>query len=598
MQTNVHMSIIAVEEIEPKNMRGSGALTDDDIRVIDTVTAELKSELQQFKSFLSQGSDAGLQARLAKLDETRDAVPLLRELERIVTANGLLELRTTLSMLLDALEGNRFEIGVFGRTSSGKSSLLNRLLETQALPVGATPVTAVPTRVQFGPEARATIEFAQRSREVIDLSRLAEFSTEQQNPANRKYVTRIVVELPAARLRDGVTLVDTPGVGSLATHGAAETSAYLPRCDLGVVLVDAAATLTQEDLLMVRTLLRAGANAMVLVSKADLLDAQQQQSVLDYLQTQFAAQLGVAPPLYLVSTVGADASLCDAWYEQALRPVLERHREEAAKTLKRKVGLLRDATIAALERRLGEAVATVTSPDPSREQTLAALRDADGLAALAERGIDAQLDNISRLTGTIVETAAASIVAEWKQGSDVDRVREACTQAMAGRVAHGTTTLLQLLGEVRGELDQRLTHGMQAASLASNECDSLPVLTGAPLFDAEALTRPIDLHAPTLVKVLANRLLRSCARRRLQGRARDLQASLDQYRRQLREWAHRSLTELLSSFHAHAAPVLMHLTTRATATGHIDRAALEGDVRRLREFGSTARIEHNVESLN
>ena len=81
------------------------------------------------------------------------------------------------------------------------------------------------------------------------------------------------VQVPARRLREGVTFVDTPGLGSLATAGAEETVAYLPRCDLGIVLVDAASTLTHEDLAIVQALYQSGAQAMVLVSKADLLGA-------------------------------------------------------------------------------------------------------------------------------------------------------------------------------------------------------------------------------------------------------------------------------------------------------------------------------------
>jgi len=56
---------------------------------------------------------------------------------------------------------------------------------------------------------------------------------------NAKHVARINVELPSPRLRDGVVFVDTPGLGSLASAGATETIAYLPRCDLGVALLDA-----------------------------------------------------------------------------------------------------------------------------------------------------------------------------------------------------------------------------------------------------------------------------------------------------------------------------------------------------------------------
>jgi len=58
---------------------------------------------------------------------------------RIITAHGLVEFRGTLSMLLDRMEGAAFEVGVFGRVSSGKSSLLNYILQTDVLPIGVTP---------------------------------------------------------------------------------------------------------------------------------------------------------------------------------------------------------------------------------------------------------------------------------------------------------------------------------------------------------------------------------------------------------------------------------------------------------------------------
>lgn len=79
--------------------------------------------------------------------------------------------------------------------------------------------------------------------------------------------------LPSPRLHDGVVFVDTPGVGSLATAGAAETIAYLPRCDHGVLLVDATAPLTADDVGTLDRLVEAGIPATVLLSKADLLSA-------------------------------------------------------------------------------------------------------------------------------------------------------------------------------------------------------------------------------------------------------------------------------------------------------------------------------------
>ena len=176
-------------------------------------------------------------------------------------------------MLLGRMESAAFEVGVFGRVSSGKSSLLNYILQTDVLPIGVTPVTAIPTRISHGPVAEAGIEFAEAQPQIIPLSELREFATEQRNPGNKKHVTRIFVKLPSERLSEGVTFVDTPGLGSLAVAGAEETIAYLPRCDLGIVLIDASAGLTHDDLVVVQALYQAGASAMILISKADLFSA-------------------------------------------------------------------------------------------------------------------------------------------------------------------------------------------------------------------------------------------------------------------------------------------------------------------------------------
>lgn len=129
------------------------------------------------------------------------------------------------------------------------------------------PITTVPARIVHSSALRLTVSCADRKPERIEISRLPEFVSEEFNPGNGKRVTRIVVELPSSRLRDGITPVDTPGLGSLATAGAAETLAYLPRCDLGVVLIDAGSTLTTEDLATLRNLYEAAIPARVLSPK-------------------------------------------------------------------------------------------------------------------------------------------------------------------------------------------------------------------------------------------------------------------------------------------------------------------------------------------
>jgi GTP-binding protein EngB required for normal cell division len=266
-------------------MTGYGELTGDEARQMKSIAADLTASLERLAGYLDQGPDVDLHQRLEKLSHKQESVlPLLRELERIITAYGLVEFRGALTILLDRIQNETFEIGVFGRVSAGKSSFLNHLLGGKILPTGVTPVTSIPTRVRFGERPRATVEFAQGDPIMIDLEgdnvkpdrallqqRLAEYTTEQQNPGNVKYVSRITVEVPAGRVPRGVTFVDTPGPGSLANNGADETAAYLPRCDLGLVLVDSGTSVVREDLLILQALFRSGAEVMMLISKADLL---------------------------------------------------------------------------------------------------------------------------------------------------------------------------------------------------------------------------------------------------------------------------------------------------------------------------------------
>src|SRR5262249_38848621 len=151
---------------------------------------------------------------------------------------------------------------------------------------------------------------------------------------------------------------DTPGLGSLAVAGAEETIAYLPRCDLGIVLIDASTGLTQDDLVVVQALYQAGASAMVLISKGDLFSANDLEQMIAYVRTNLGDQLHIEPPLHAVSVSGTASVLCDRWFENELRPFLTRHHELAVTSQKRKIGALREAIIGALERRVEGGVST------------------------------------------------------------------------------------------------------------------------------------------------------------------------------------------------------------------------------------------------
>jgi hypothetical protein len=317
-----------------------------------------------------------------------------------------------------------------------------------------------------------------------------------------------------------------------------------------------------------------------------LLEPEERKHFTEYIQQQFAAQLGMTLPLYMVSVVRADAALCDAWFEQALQPLLEGHRAQAAAALKRKIGLLREAVIQSLEARLHGTTRQIL-PDQSIESALTALRSADGLCMAAERAADNLADELPHLSDAMLDAAASAIASLWQRNStSPETVADACVATVQKMIADHAGKVLQQLGELRLQLETILQQGRKISIVADSGDESLPQQSGAPLFDAAVTLRQVNLQPPALRQILPAPLLLNRARSRLQTQWRvPLENFLDDYSRRLRTWQRLAVDELRNSFHAHAAPLALQLETRTTATGRDDNHEVGNDLKRLHEIG-------------
>jgi GTP-binding protein EngB required for normal cell division len=345
---------IAIEELRPGYMRGCGAVPEDAVNELNGVVHELRSLAGSMERYLRQELGTNLESRLKKLEETGYDVALLRLIEQLITRHGLVEFRSRIDSLASRLEDNNLEVALFGRVSSGKSSLLNALLSTDVLPVGINPITAVPTKLRYGTTLRADVAYGHGREETVTLEELAKLVSEQGNPGNLRNVVRAVVEVPSPRLKKGIVLVDTPGLGSLARRGAAETLAYLPSCDLALLLIDAGTALNEEDIGTLRLLYEGGIPAIVLLSKADLLAEGDLHRVTGYIQEQLQAELGLGMNVHPVSSLPNHAILLDHFFERELLPRFDQARNLRNASVARKIGALRSSMIAALETTLDQ----------------------------------------------------------------------------------------------------------------------------------------------------------------------------------------------------------------------------------------------------
>lgn len=573
---------ISLNELTPERMRAYGPLSAEAADRLDGIRAELDGLVAKLRSYLGKGAGGDLQQRLRQLGKTSDEIRLLSEIEGIVTAHGLVEFRGTLSMLLDRMESAAFEVGVFGRVSSGKSSLLNYILQTDVLPIGITPVTAIPTRISHGPVAEAGIEFAEAQPQIIPLSELPEFATEQENPGNKKHVTRIFVKLPSVRLAEGVTFVDTPGLGSLAVAGAEETIAYLPRCDLGIVLIDASAGLTPDDLIVVQALYQAGASAMILISKADLFSGPDREQMIAYVKANLRSELRVEPSVHAVSILGAEATLCDAWFESELRPFLAQHHELAITSRKRKIGALREAVIGALERRFEVGSETVFGKSARLpERATEALRNGDRILERAQGESFFLTRKIAKMHRAIIDIAAERIAAALAESEEVNAT-SMFSETLTSLIAEPVAATLRSVEQTR----TALAEAMQVAASASGHDppDELPKPAGMPMMDVNEISRKIRVEKPRVLSLLGKGMLTSHVERKLEAEYdRALLEFLSLYANRLRRWMEQNINALRNAFTEFADMHRAHFEV-SPAPGLSDISALQNDLRVLHEW--------------
>jgi len=575
---------VSVEELKPRYMRGYGEVPPQAAIELNGIVGELQGLVSKLDRYLLQDVGQDLEARLRKLEATSDEFKLLHRIQEIVARHGLVEFRPAISAILDRAEDKTFEIAIFGRVSSGKSSLLNAILEAEVLPVGVTPITAVPTRIIHGEQPLVRVWFPEKSEERFELSRLGEFVAEQHNPGNRKHVSRIVVEFPSPQLREGIAFVDTPGLGSLATSGAAETLAYLPRCDLGVVLVDAASTLVAEDLRTIQALYGAAIPATVLLSKADLLRPEDLLRVIEYVKSHLSSELHTDVPIHAVSVRPGHADLLRRWFEEEIAPLHAEREELKEKSIRRKVGGLRQSVESVLRSRLRRSNALSDRQAATYREVEDGLRRATGQFADARKTAQALADDIPNLSQRAILAAAA-------------RLRESNLLAQAGDVVRTETTdflqkragaLLKLLENAAYDLARELERAAQVLEIADRPSyqEFQALLREMPAFELD------ELHAEVERPRLASLLGRQFVERALAGRIEEqagagLSRTLQRYSDLLKDWTNLVTGRIYRQFESYADTYRAQLG-RALGEAGPDGAENQDAIRRdLEELNSS-----------
>lgn len=210
----------------------------------------------------------------------------------------------------DALaeEYKRLEMGIFrlvvmGEIKKGKSSFINALLsEPDLLPIASDIATSTVYKLLYGPKKTFKVFFkpdldtgARREPLEISAEGLTEWGTESGNPDNKKGVDFIGVQLPNELLKQGLVIVDTPGVGGLYRKHRDITLRYAPNADAVLFVLDSVeSVISRDEIDFLKDLVKNSTKRIFFVqTKTDAASEDDWKAWKDRNQSILAAEVGL-----------------------------------------------------------------------------------------------------------------------------------------------------------------------------------------------------------------------------------------------------------------------------------------------------------------
>jgi len=275
-------------------------------------------------------------------------------------------------------EAPPLDVAVLGQFKSGKSTLLNTVLGEAVFPVGAVPVTAVITRVTFGPERLVRVTHLDGSIEEVAPDRIAEFATEAGNPANCRQVATVDVLVPSLRDWPGVRLVDTPGLGSVFAHNTEATRAWMPNVAVALVTVSAERPLSDEDRRLIAEARQTAPRVAVVLTKVDLLSGAELAEVFAFLERALYDRFDTTLPILQFSCRAEPERWVRSLKDAVLLPVVGNVAGERRAALRLKLATL----LRAAHGYLTVGLQAAQRADAEREQLRAAVLNESVKAAV------------------------------------------------------------------------------------------------------------------------------------------------------------------------------------------------------------------------
>ncbi|MBS9782364.1 MAG: dynamin family protein [Arcobacter sp.] len=254
---------------------------------------------------------------------------ILKELEELFPNE---KTKTSLKDINSYINNQTFSIGITGVMNAGKSTMLNALMGKEILGSAVVPETANLSIVKYSKMQNAKVfywdkkewekiensakqlesmkDFVSETKKVfkddlekyiqnktrvdeIDINDLAYYTSADKSEKKCNLVKYVQLGSNLDFLKDGIEIVDTPGLDDPVIQREEITKEYLAKCDMMLHLmnVSQSATLKDVEFIIDALLYQNISKLLIVITRADTVSKEQLEEVINYTKTSIQKQL-------------------------------------------------------------------------------------------------------------------------------------------------------------------------------------------------------------------------------------------------------------------------------------------------------------------
>lgn len=194
--------------------------------------------------------------------------------------------------LVDKLEDQSITVSVIGQFKRGKSTLVNTILGEDLLPVGLIPVTSAVTIIRYG-EKSVTVHFLNGVNKLVQFEELPDYISEEKNPNNCFGVSHVTIKTPSPFLKEGLSFVDTPGVGSVHKHNSTAAYSFVKESDAVIFMLSVDSPINEIEVEFLENAKEYAGKFYFAVNKIDGISEFELNSYLAYCESNIKKLMGI-----------------------------------------------------------------------------------------------------------------------------------------------------------------------------------------------------------------------------------------------------------------------------------------------------------------